>query len=366
MISIRHRRRLGRQLGVVSPAVALTAEEALEKAETLVRAGRFSDALATLTASNRAAADPRLELRLVEVRSDAATASTPAAKRPPWPESTPDLFPGERIPAVGRSDLTVEVLRSAIENHGSLIVRGLVDPISVDRLRGDIDSALAAFDATAEGTESAADRRFYRRFERDDVSNREAKRRRGSIMTVESPAALFDLMEVFDETGLDDLARSYFGEDPHLLARKGTLRRIAATGQTGGWHQDGAFMGSGIRSQNVWMSLTHCGDTAPGLDIVGRRLDEIVETGGGAFSAWATDPAAAEREAAGAVVRPIFEPGDGILFDHMNLHRTAIDPSMTVDRYAIETWLLSPSAYGEMLVQNEHGYSPRDQVPIAL
>ena len=52
--------------------------------------------------------------------------------------------------------------------------------------------------------------------------------------------------------------REYFGEPPMLLARKGTLRRISHEGTSGGWHQDGAFMGVGIRSLNVWLALTHC------------------------------------------------------------------------------------------------------------
>ena len=38
-------------------------------------------------------------------------------------------------------------------------------------------------------------------------------------------------------------------------------------------------MGTDIRSVNLWMALSHCGDEAPGLDIVPRRLDHIVETG---------------------------------------------------------------------------------------
>ena len=126
------------------------------------------------------------------------------------------------------------------------------------------------------------------------MSNVELKRFRGAVithgtvLTVESPRSLFDLIETFDETRLAPLLHDYFGERPMLLARKCTLRRTSPNGQNGGWHQDGAFMGTGIRSLNVSIPLTHCGDTAPGLDIVGRRLDEIVQTGQGAIYAWAT------------------------------------------------------------------------------
>ncbi|NNE73525.1 MAG: hypothetical protein HKN26_07675 [Acidimicrobiales bacterium] len=347
-------------------APAPSTEEILDRTDGLVADARFDEAIELLTAANRANADIRLELRLVDVRSEAALASEPAPVRPEWPDSVADLFPGELIPEVRHGDLTAEVLHSAMTHHGSLIVRGLISPERVDRLVAGIDASLAAFDATEQGAATPEHVRYYRRFERDRRSNRESKRANGSIMTVESPAMLFELMESFREAGIPELSEQYFGERPHLLARKGTLRRIAAGGNTGGWHQDGAFMGEGIRSLNVWIALTHCGDTAPGIDVVGRQLNRIVETGGGAFSAWATDPDAAERAAAGALVRPIFDAGDAILFDHLNLHRTAIDPSMTVDRYAIETWLLSPSTYGSMLIENEQGYSPRDQVPIAL
>jgi hypothetical protein len=186
------------------------------------------------------------------------------------------------------------------------------------------------------------------------------------VLTVESPATLFDLIEIFDAVGLTDVVRDYFGEPPMLLARKGTLRRIAHTGNTGGWHQDGAFMGAGIRSINIWLALTHCGDDAPGLDVVGRRLDEIVPTGDGAFTGWAASPEAAEQTAAGAIVRPIFDAGDALIFDHMNLHRTAIEPEMVHDRHAIETWLMAPSTYGAMTAAPEHGYTPRDQIPVVF
>ena len=45
------------------------------------------------------------------------------------------------------------------------------------------------------------------------------------------------------------------------------------------------------------------------------------------------------------VSRPVFEPGDVLLFDDLFLHRTAVDATMTRERYAIETWFFAPSAY---------------------
>ncbi|MEQ8840948.1 MAG: phytanoyl-CoA dioxygenase family protein [Acidimicrobiales bacterium] len=326
--------------------------------------GDFRGAIDTLTAANRAARDDRLERRLIELRSAAAEAFVWPESRPPWPEHVPNRFEGTPFPEIDASDLDLDVLRSAMTHQGSLHVRGVVGSSRVAELRDDIDRALSSFDVVASGDEDADTRRWYTPFSRDKASDRERKRSRGSILTVESPATMFDLVETFRETGLDRLVCEYFGEEPLLLGRKGTLRRIAHGGNTGGWHQDGAFMGSGIRSLNIWIPLTHCGDTAPGMDLVAKRLDYIVPTGDGAFSPWATSPAEAEKVAEGALVRPIFEPGDALFFDQMNLHRTAIDPEMTEDRHAIETWLLSPSTYVEMMRPNDEGYSPRDQIPI--
>ena len=64
-------------------------------------------------------------------------------------------------------------------------------------------------------------------------------------------------------------------------------------------------MGGDIRSLNVWLALSHCGDDAPGLDVVARRLDAVVPTGtDGAWLDWTVGPGMVERVAPGAVVRP--------------------------------------------------------------
>ena len=61
------------------------------------------------------------------------------------------------------------------------------------------------------------------------------------------------------------------------------------------------------------------------------------------------------RVADGApILRPVFGPGDALLFDNMFLHRTAADPAMTQTRYAIESWFFAPSRY------------PHDQVPLVF
>ena len=173
---------------------------------------------------------------------------------------------------------------------------------------------------------------------------RKFRREVGGVLAVDSPPALFDVIETFEAAGIRRIVGEFFGEQPALLAKKWTLRRVPHDSGESGWHQDGAFMGGDIRSLNVWLSLSHCGDDAPGLDIVARRFEEIVPTGSdGAWLDWNVGPRMVERVANGSVTRPIFEAGDAMIFDHMLLHRTAVDAGMTRDRYAVEAWFLAPS-----------------------
>jgi ectoine hydroxylase-related dioxygenase (phytanoyl-CoA dioxygenase family) len=177
----------------------------------------------------------------------------------------------------------------------------------------------------------------------------------GGVWAADSPRLLFDLIDTLDDVGLPQVISEYFEERPAMSVNKCTLRRVGRTEASPNWHQDGAFLGDGIRSIDVWISLSTCGVDAPGLDVVPRRLDRVVETGtGGAVFDWAVGRAVVE-EVAGAtgVVRPTFEPGDVLLFDEMLLHNTAVEDSMTRERYAVEAWFFAPSVY------------PDSQIPLA-
>ena len=160
---------------------------------------------------------------------------------------------------------------------------------------------------------------------------------------------------MFAEIGLDGPLTGYLGERPALSVKKWTLRRVPITSGTN-WHQDGAFLGQGIRTVNFWLTLSHCGDDAPGLDVVPRRMDRILPTGtDGAMFDWSVGEALVRQVAEGAsILRPIFEPGDALFFDERFLHRTAVSEAMTRERYAIESWFFAPSHY------------PDDQLPLVF
>jgi ectoine hydroxylase-related dioxygenase (phytanoyl-CoA dioxygenase family) len=174
----------------------------------------------------------------------------------------------------------------------------------------------------------------------------------GGVLAADSPLAVLDICHLLAQCDVRAALTGYLGERPALSAKKTTLRRVPPdTGSD--WHQDGAFLGRGVRSVNVWLSLSHCGVDAPGLDIVPTRLD-LVETGTeGAIFDWSVGRPVVERAAGDSgISRPVFAPGDALLFDDRLLHSTATDPSMTQDRYALESWFFAPSSY------------PVDQVPV--
>ena len=89
----------------------------------------------------------------------------------------------------------------------------------------------------------------------------------------------------------------------------------------GAWHQDGAFMGD-VRALNVWLSLSHCGDEAPGLDLVpaGSTSSSRPAATRSCSTTRSRSRWPRRRPGESAIVRPIFEPGDVLLFDDLFLH----------------------------------------------
>lgn len=330
-----------------SPAERSAEVGVLDEARGLAASGQYNKAIALLTAANRKSRRREIDNMLLALRSEASLAGDWKTDRPEWPSHVADQFGGEGIPEIGGVQLSATSIRSGIENHGSLIVRQLITSSQADLLRNNIDRVLAAFDAVESGSIGPQLEGWYEPFHQNRDTERPQKRSKGAILTVDSPPALYELLEIFESCGLSAVIRDFFGEPPMLLSRKGTLRRVQHDGQSGGWHQDGGFLGEDIRSLNIWLALTDCGIDAPGMDIVAKRLPAIVETGSN-FADWATNPYAAHMVAEGCTVRPVFAAGDAIIFDHLCLHRTARSPEMTKTRYAIETWLMAPSTYTNM------------------
>jgi ectoine hydroxylase-related dioxygenase (phytanoyl-CoA dioxygenase family) len=158
---------------------------------------------------------------------------------------------------------------------------------------------------------------------------------------------LFEVFELVDEVGLGPIMTDFLGERPVLSANKCTLRRVPCENTLTGWHQDGAFLGDDIGSFNFWVTLTRCGVDAPGMDIVPKRFGGLLQNGGpGAVFNWSlADQTVLDAAGSVPIVRPEFEVGDALLFDHRLVHRTATSATLARERHAIESWFFTPSKY---------------------
>lgn len=329
------------------------AAERPELAEAERVAARDPDgAVALLNEANRRSRDREIELLIRSIRHRVGVGLLADPPRnPSYAEPGGELpapGPQSRIPEVTPAELTPELLRAGILEYGCLLVRGLMDPAGAARMAEDIDRAFA-IRSTLSGGEWDAEG-YYSEMTPEppfEIGGRNWIEEGGGVLAADSPRLMFDMLEAFEEAGLGPVIEGYLGERPAISAQKCTLRK--ATPDVGGaWHQDGKFLGD-VRSLNVWLSLSRCGDVAPSMDVIPKRLEEFAATGTeGTFLDYQVSQQVAEEVAGEAgIVRPIFDPGDALLFDHLFLHQTGSDPSMPNPRYAIESWFFGPSAYPE-------------------
>ena len=333
----------------------------LERTDALVQEGRWLDALAYAAGQAVRLDDAAVWARVGQLRLDAVPeAVARASPRPQWPPVLDDPFPGlVGVPEIAARELTWQVMGGAVLHHGSLLVRGLVDADTAARMRRGIDEALDAYDAYqtagAEAQASSAYAPLPIPTSEPLEATRSWSRESGGVWAAESPRLFQTLLALYRSQGVLEAVGGYLGEPPLLSVGKTVFRRAEPDGH-GLFHQDGAFMGADIRTMNVWTALSDCGEDAPGLEVVGRRVPHIVQTGTpGAIFHWAVAREEAERAADGApIVFPRFNAGDALIFDQLMLHATGVRPGMTKRRYALESWFFAPSSHAA------------DQVPIVV
>lgn len=334
------------------------AVEALDASEQLAASGRLLKAIDLLTERNRQWRNPLLEMRLVRLRHQAFEELDTSTARREWPPRFPDPFPSSQgsIPEISASELSLEVMAGAILHHGSLLVRGWLGTERAAELVAGIDRALEGLSAFRQGVGYEQTSPWYQRFRAPGRKDMEFGRAfvdetKTVVLACDSPRMTFEVLEVFEACGLRELLAEYFGERPVLSARKWSLRRVPPD-TTGAWHQDGAFLGSReMRTINVWVSLSTCGEDAPGIEVVPARVDRMVEPGTeGATFPWSVSNELVDRIDDGRRPHLVFEPGDALLFDQWTMHRTGVNEHMTRDRYAIEAWFFAPSVFPDRQV----------------
>lgn len=338
----------GRRRNGGAAVAELTPEVA--EAERLEAAGDLFGAIDVLSEANRTARDTDLELRIRHLRNLAGmdllanAIGDPSYVAPAG--QLPDPGEQSRIPEVTPDQLDAGLLRAGILEYGCLLVRGLMDPDKATRMAAGIDHAFEVRRGLSGGESDPEG--YYSEMTPvppHEIGGRNWIADGGGVLAADSPRLMFDMLESLEEAGLRGVLEEYLGEKPAISAQKCTLRK-ATPDVSGAWHQDGKFLGE-VRSLNVWLSLSRCGDVAPSMDVIPRRLDGFAQAGTlDAPLDYVVSQEVAEEVAGDVgIVRPIFNPGDALLFDHLFLHQTGADPSMPNPRYAIESWFFGPSAY---------------------
>ncbi len=300
-------------------------------------------------ASNRQAPSRETERRVLRLRHLAGI------RRVEEPEesvefaapATDRLAEGDPLPEIPASELDAGLIRAGLLRDGCLLVRGLMPRERAEAMAKEIDRAFAERERHDEG--KRAKEGYYDEFVPEPGSGEPVVRgwikQGGGLLAADAPMLHFQMMELFAGAGLRELVSEYLGEPALISVHKTTLRK-ADPAVPGAWHQDGFFKGP-VRSLNMWLSLSRCGDESPGLDLLPKRLEHYLAT---ATEEAALDYTISQRKVDDArgetpIIRPIFEPGDALFFDELFLHQTGSDPSMRKPRYAIENWFFGGSAF---------------------
>jgi hypothetical protein len=334
----------------------------LQEVQPLIENGDWRSAYETLAAENRNHSDEQLERALIDILLQAAdsTGAVEQAKPGAAPIPPPGSATCGVIPEVSATELTASKLQEAIDNHGYLLVRGLLSAECSATLCETIYNALHARIAAAnsESPGSSNGPWFYEsphfpggHAAFSTQNNSRKFNGNGSIRVADSPRGAFQVLEQFRALNLKSLLAEYFGEPAHIASRKWVFRmvspRIVGDGVGGGWHQDGQFMGADARALNMWVALSDCGDStsAPGLALIPKRIHKIMEYGsGGANLGWTVGKELIEELAEEApVIRPYFAAGDALFFDHLSLHRSGHAQGQEGSRSALESWFYASS-----------------------
>ena len=339
----------------------------LAEAERLGSVGDWTSALALMAEGNSRHPVPELERELVNMRIKAFRESTWPAPDTAWPPvHSPLPAASDRFPEIAFAELNVATLRSGILGNGGLIVRDLMDRDTVSEMRNNIDRTLVCRQGSAEEQIGLDPQSWYSRS--DQIKGGPAQffapggvnpTESASVWAVDSPRTASRLIQFYNRVQLPTLLHEYFLEPATLSVKKWVLRRVAPdNGGQAGWHQDGRFLGDGIRTVNLWIALTDCGGDAdaPGMDIIRGCNKTIYETGthGAPFDWTVGQGLVDELSKESPVLCPRFNAGDALFFDHYNLHRTGYGTAHTQNRYALEAWFFAAST------------APAKQIPVFL
>lgn len=320
----------------------------LAAADLLVSDGRPIDAVELLAEANRGCADAELEVRLRDLRHEAALSLVGIAGPTHWPPHYPDPWPDLRdeLPEITPDQFTTNLLGGSVLHHGCLLIRGLISADDAGRAVELIQTARRQIESPDLGT--SADHAFYHPYDSGRPGDTGLRRRgveNGALWLADSPAITAHVLDLLHDAGVVAAVAGHLGVPPVFSLQKSTLRAMAPAHRFTTWHQDGAFLEPSVRTMNVWIALSRCGGdhAAPGMEVMAGRVEKILPTDDD-FGLDAIRGEAMQELATGmTVVSPEFEPGDALLFDERFVHRSDLRAGLSETRYAVECWLFSPS-----------------------
>jgi hypothetical protein len=141
-----------------------------------------------------------------------------------------------------------------------------------------------------------------------------------------------------------DGAREYLGKDP--VQAVSSVRAIVPgpNDQRLPFHQDQTILQSPLL--NIWIPLTPCGATAPGLEIVLTNERKILNVIGSPDDEVPVERARIDEQlvwatfGAHASWRPLMRVGEGLVFTGTTAHRTYVTEQMTDTRISLELRLI--------------------------
>ena len=278
------------------------------------------------------------------------------------------------IPEVSAADFRTDILKNAMQQKGCLIVRDFFSSGETAKMKDYIDYAFAVCNGDrpiekylakkvdlgdllektkADIVERQKTNNTYADTTKLGRNLTQALNKDRSLLTVRSPLVAEKILALFEKKGLKKLMNEYFENEPCASIYKWVLRKVK-TERAIDFHQDGAFMGDEIDSLNCWIPLSDCGpgNDAPGLDVVPVRLMKTFAKGSGMLDWSISSQAVIDHYGEQAIVSPVFNKGDLLLFDHLLIHRPQYDPDHSQERYAIETWFF-----------DSHNF-PKNQLPV--
>jgi hypothetical protein len=257
----------------------------------------------------------------LEERAAIGAARVAAADRAPVP--TPpvdDRFPDEAgVPEVQSHDLSAACVASALQHHGALLVRGLLDEETVARLRTHLHPASLQIILPVP----------------PDADARQL---------AEVDALLTSVASAYERSGLMPVVRDYLREPPVAAANRIVVRRVSAEDAGLGWHQDGQFYGI-CSALSVWTALDDCGHDGPSIGFVPQRVGRVLAADPGLRSNPDVKRAVDELLDGRPFVEPLLRAGDTLLFDELTVHRTGTRAMRAEHRDLMITWFFAPSRF---------------------